>query len=180
MLRGTADDQCDLLGECEAIEIVVSGRLLSPTPIEIEADLTDVDGTPIGIFSPGHDAHLTRVRTEGPFKITRSLRLPRMLGSECHLSIHLIEPCVRFLMNAPNAVRLRVRVPPQKRAKFSARRIRDGSYSRGSRSRRRSTNRVEISVVGNRRTAAPATTTYQRLNDKTPRSDWHRKYRLRA
>jgi hypothetical protein len=88
------------------IRISIEGSLTIPNHLEVEAQITDLQGRPLGFYSPGHQYGRATLYSEGNFKITRVIKLPRINKGEYYLNIYLTDPGLRFFMKIENKVKL--------------------------------------------------------------------------
>ena len=103
--RGDSD-VVHLAGPDAALVIEAEGTLGRPAKVAIEVRLTDIEGIPLAIASPGHYDSGPELLGAGPFRVGVEVRLPRMTKGEYMLSLAITDAGRAKYWEFPAALRL--------------------------------------------------------------------------
>jgi lipopolysaccharide transport system ATP-binding protein len=105
-VNGSESDEVHLPADSRDLALELAGTAHRPIRGSLQVRLTDGQGTPIGIFSPGFERGGAETLPAGPFRLTHTLRLPRLNRGRYSLTFELVHPNVEALFEAQNAVQL--------------------------------------------------------------------------
>ena len=108
LINGTSCDNIDLAPNADSLEVILTGLLKESLPMELELRITDVQGTPLAFFSPGHEAGESRRLTQGPFVLRYQIKIPRILKGIYQTDIYLTNPGKNGWVDIPRAASLAV------------------------------------------------------------------------
>jgi len=107
-VNGSESDVVELPPTCDKLEIVVQGVLLKPTRLDLEARIHDIQGIPLGLFSPAHERGGAKTICSGQFQLSYTVKLPRMTKGHYVINLFITDPGVAGWVIIPSAVTLYV------------------------------------------------------------------------
>jgi len=88
------------------IHVLFEGSLENEAQLEIEARITDLQGRPLGFYSPGHLKGKVDKYGRGNFRIERVIRLPRITKGEYILNLFVTDPGIKYFAKIENTIRI--------------------------------------------------------------------------
>jgi len=105
-INNTEQDKITLKPKAEYLEIEITGQVLQPVNVNIEARLISPPDTVVGIFSPGYLHGGTRLLNPGPMRIKGIIELPMIIKGTYYLSITIYDPGMLSLWEFPMAAEI--------------------------------------------------------------------------
>jgi lipopolysaccharide transport system ATP-binding protein len=104
-INGQAEDNLYLSSDENELEIFVSGEISKSIKMNLEVRITDIYGTVLGLYSPGHLKGKTDSLLPGQFNLNWKIKLPfGITRGNYYLNISLTEPNVAIWVEIPQAV----------------------------------------------------------------------------
>jgi len=102
-LNGYGTDVIEISPDTNFINIEVEGKLDEPLPLDVELQITDMQGIPLAIYSSGHERGHSELLGKGYFILRRKVFLPRITQGHFVVNIGLTDAGNNYWVRLPRA-----------------------------------------------------------------------------